>query len=289
MNIIELSNHTRDKADALRQVREAKDEANLAGWKLRKSKADSLRRRRSAGIARAHRNKQWLKLAFLALFRSPTGVSTPTRPSPVQACDEEQRWLCGDTGEKQVAVFLARRLDDEWTLLQGYCNRRGEIDSILVGPGGIHAIEIKYQKGDFYCEEKRWTRDKYDRYGNKVSSRERVEDRKGRTPAQQLEAPAKMLQAYLNKPMAGIRVKTHVLFSHPESSLKSVIEPRMDSVSHITDQVLLDQLTRSRQILDQDAVCQVVALVRRSHANNDRGLRARRKCQQTLHQMPSVR
>ena len=53
--------------------------------------------------------------------------------------------MAGIEGEQLVASGLGRVLDDEWTLIRGYRNRRGEIDHLLLGPRGLIAIEGKHR------------------------------------------------------------------------------------------------------------------------------------------------
>jgi nuclease-like protein len=45
--------------------------------------------------------------------------------------------MAGADGERLVAAGLGRVLDDDWTLIRGYRNRRGEIDHLLLGPRGL--------------------------------------------------------------------------------------------------------------------------------------------------------
>jgi hypothetical protein len=37
-------------------------------------------------------------------------------------------------------------LSNDWVLLRGYRNRRGETDPVLVGPAGVWAIEVKRRR-----------------------------------------------------------------------------------------------------------------------------------------------
>ena len=53
-----------------------------------------------------------------------------------------QQQGAGAYGEDLLAWCLSG-LSDEWVLLRGYRNRRGETDGVLVGPHGVWAIEIK--------------------------------------------------------------------------------------------------------------------------------------------------
>ena len=67
----------------------------------------------------------------------------PGRRRPAVPTDAEEKIKAGIAGEQQVAAELGQALDDDWTLLRGYRNRRGEIDHLLLGPRGLFAIEVK--------------------------------------------------------------------------------------------------------------------------------------------------
>jgi hypothetical protein len=95
--------------------------------------------------------------------------------------DTEEILKAGIAGEELVAVELGRALDDNWTLLRGYRNRRGEIDHLLLGPQGLFAIEVKNLNATVHIDGDRWQADKYDNYGNLVEQRP-IADRKGRSP-----------------------------------------------------------------------------------------------------------
>ena len=60
-----------------------------------------------------------------------------------------------------MATELGRALDDDWTLLRGYRNRRGEIDQLLLGPRGLFAIEVKNLNATVTVDGDRWRADKY--------------------------------------------------------------------------------------------------------------------------------
>ena len=57
-----------------------------------------------------------------------------------------------------VATELGRALDDGWTLLRGYRNRRGEIDQLLLGSRGLFAIEVKNLNATVHVDGDRWQR-----------------------------------------------------------------------------------------------------------------------------------
>ena len=84
------------------------------------------------------------------------------------ASDQEAILAAGMTGEQTVATELGAVLGDEWVLLRGYRNRRGEIDHILLGPRGMFAIEVKHRNATVDISGDQWRFRKYDRYGNLV-------------------------------------------------------------------------------------------------------------------------
>src|ERR1700730_1840027 len=118
----------------------------------------------------------------------------PKNASPSTAhTDTAEKIRAGTAGDQLVATELGRALDDDWTLLRGYRNRRGEIDHLLLGPQGLFAIEVKNINATVHIDGDRWRADKYDNYGNLVEQRE-VADRKGRSPSEQLNESAGELE-----------------------------------------------------------------------------------------------
>ena len=59
---------------------------------------------------------------------SPGGARNAASPGPpvpsAGHTDTEERLMAGIAGEQQVAADLGRALDDDWTLVRGYRNRR---------------------------------------------------------------------------------------------------------------------------------------------------------------------
>jgi hypothetical protein len=143
----------------------------------------------------------------------------PNQPSMRQADTEEIVWNAGSHGEAIVAQTLGAALGDDWFLLKGYCNSAGEIDQILVGPSGIVALEVKYVTGVIHCDGNRWWRDRYDQWGNIVATAEALQDRRGRSPSDQVNAVANRLQEFLRKRSTVSRVYRVVIFSHENAQL----------------------------------------------------------------------
>ena len=117
-------------------------------------------------------------------------------PAAGHPTDLEEKIMAGIAGEQLVATELGRALDDDWTLLRGYRNRRGEIDQLLLGPRGLFAIEVKNLNATVHVDGDRWRADKYDNYGNLVEQRP-IADRMGRSPSVQLNEPADDLERFL--------------------------------------------------------------------------------------------
>ena len=132
--------------------------------------------------------------------------------------------MAGIAGEQLVAVELGRALDDDWTLLRGYRNRRGEIDHLLLGPRGLFAIEVKNLNATVYVDGDRWRADKYDNYGNLVEQRP-IADRRGRSPSVQLNEPADDLERFLRERGQPVQVQRVVILAHRRSRLGAVRNP----------------------------------------------------------------
>ena len=104
------------------------------------------RARRARDQARArHQWLSWLRLALAARRERRQAPRPPAPRASGSTTDREEILVAGLAGEELVKTALDGRLDDEWTLIRGYRNRRGEIDHLLLGPRGVVAIEVKYR------------------------------------------------------------------------------------------------------------------------------------------------
>ena len=157
----------------------------------------------------------WLSLA--ALWRRPAGPPSPPSPS-LPPTHGEAALAGGVKGEQEVAVALDSALGDGWVLVKGYRNRRGEIDYLLLGPGGLFAVEVKYVNGTFRITRDRWRYVKYDNYGNPVEEGA-VQDRGGRPPNVQLTEPLAVLEEFLAKRGQSVRMQPVVLLNHPKARI----------------------------------------------------------------------
>ena len=172
---------------------------------------------------------QSLKSALEIFYKySSNKPSKPIKPrypyTPIKAMpsEEDRIWESGKSGEQQVHDYLQRQLSDDWTLLSGYKNHKGEIDKILIGTEGIFAIEIKNINGSIYCNGDKWWKDKYDKYGNLVELNVPIQDRRGRSPSQQLNEPANILQTFLRRTLLTCQIHRIVVFTHESSEIEDL-------------------------------------------------------------------
>jgi hypothetical protein len=180
-----------------------------------------------------------------------------------QASDREEIIKAGIKGEDMVAAGLGRRLGDDWTLLRGYRNRRGEIDHLLLGPQGLVAIEVKYLNGVVHCDGDSWWLDKYDQYGNQVEPRKQIADRGGRSPSVQLNEPADQLAGFLSAQGHPVQVQRVVLFTHPRSRIGHCDNPTV-RIGTSADAVV-KLLKGTRLTVDAGQLAQLERLIMRDH------------------------
>lgn len=68
------------------------------------------------------------------------------------------RWLAGARGERKIGEILEALADDGWFAIHDVNFGRGNIDHILVGIGGVFAIETKSRKRPIHPD---WVRDEH--------------------------------------------------------------------------------------------------------------------------------
>jgi hypothetical protein len=269
MRVVELSNHPGDMLHDVSQRRQAAQRRAQAGYQdaviRHQARVQTVRVRRD----RARRNRQWwtwLRLIFAVWAENRRKPPAGPRTNDTDT-DTEERIRAGIAGEQLVATQLGRALDDGWTLLRGYRNRRGEIDHLLLGPKGLFAIEVKNINATVSIDGDRWRADKYDNYGNLVEQRE-VADRKGRSPSEQLNEPAGELERFLHEHGQPVTVERVVVLAHKRSRVGSRRHPTVH-VGTSTD-YLLSLVSDSRQELDERQRAGTERLIRRDHDFNER-------------------
>lgn len=211
----------------------------------------------------------WLRLAF-AVSRARR-EATRQQLASAQPDAREQTIRAGRNAERRVASELARTLDNEWILLRGYRNSRGEIDALLLGPRGLFAIEQKYRSVRVYVCGDTWTAEQVDRYGKPHGPRFPIRDRKGRSPSGQVREPAAALSRWLSTNKRGTPITAVVLLTHPNARVGSMKDPTVRveiSVSH-----LLALVERSGYTLNAGRRADIERLVRRDHAFHNSGKR----------------
>lgn len=176
--------------------------------------------------------------------------------------DQEAILTAGIEGERLTAGSLGRSLADDWTLLRGYHNHRGEIDHLVLGPRGLLAIESKHRNATVYCDGDHWWCIKYDKYGN---PRERGEmtDNRGRSPSQQLNEPADQLERFLRSRGHSVAIQRIVLLTHSRSRLGNCASPTAHVMTSPASVIKL--INASHTVITDDEQAQLERLIIRDH------------------------
>jgi hypothetical protein len=263
MQVVELSNHPGDMLDDVSRRRRAADRRAQDSYDdaliQHQARVQTLRVKRDRA-RRQHQWWTWLRLAFAVWAEKRR---TPRRPADGQATfDEESRIRAGIVGEQLVADELGRALGDDWTLLRGYRNRRGEIDHLLLGRGGLFAIEVKNINATVHVDGDRWRADKYDNYGNLVEQWP-ITDKRGRSPSEQLNAPADELERFLHERGQQVIIQRAVILTHRRSRLG----PARQTTVHVGTSTgyLLSLIHDSPDNLGDRQRAEIQRLIRRDH------------------------
>lgn len=293
MKKIVLSDHTSDCIAAKELEREKQYQSDLAEWqekckdisaaheiKVKEYETALKERRGHLETLKAKRSEAWQQKAiwqFIMLIvkimvyswshmpERPRGPYLPHQPWKQDVSEQEHIWAVGREGEIKVSEYLATQLDDSWYEISGYKNWKGEIDKVLVGPDGIFAIEIKNINGKIYCDGDGWIKDKYDKYGNAVELGLPIEDRKGRSPSQQVNEAADMLQAYLQKFWPGCRIYRLILATHECSRIGGINELTVDEFCLFDGWTVGETLRRSRFKLSLPDVAKAINKIEGDH------------------------
>lgn len=201
----------RRQRESAQQPEDDRYRQELAG---RQSRLDQARQQRD----RARNPLSRLRWAVTAWWRRLARAAR--RPAPPVLSPGEEAIMGGIKGEQEVADALNATLGHAWTLIKGYRNRRGEIDYLLLGPGGLFAIEVKYVNGTFDITRERWRYVRYDNYGNHVGDG-LLADARRRPPNVQLGEPLAMLEQFLASRGQPVRMRAVVLLNHPKARISS--------------------------------------------------------------------
>lgn len=189
----------------------------------------------------------------------------PALPLMRAADHEELRWITGHEGESRARERWASLFSNSWTLVCGYQNCAGEIDQILVGPTGVHAIEVKNINGRISCDGDRWWRDRFDSYGNLVEARIPIRDKRGRGPSAQLNASADLLEDLLARHAGIPRVWRVVAFAHPRARMGKLRRRTVNWIGPIDALTAVHFAGNRSTSTSQERAGQVVSLIESSH------------------------
>jgi hypothetical protein len=267
MQRITLSDHTADMVQQAEQQRAAENAARVAAYeKACQQKLVSVDAARQQMRDAWSRRKVFAAISHALRMQWRNQFGWPSRPRPVTArTDAENVWKAGSEGEAGVAQFLARQLNDEWTLVCGYSNARGEIDQVLVGPRGVFAIEVKNVNLRVRIAGDTWTGDKYDNYGNLKETGKVIADKRGRSPARQINESADRMVEFLRKSMPQITCHRLVVLSHPKAVIESASDPT--AIPIILSQWNLDRTIFKVPVsMDVAERSKVIEVLKRDHA-----------------------
>lgn len=215
-----------------------------------------------------------------ALWRRMIGASTPqerdalarTRSAWEQVTRAEHgkrqmhhrvsQQSAGQSGEDALVQGLSG-LSDEWVMLRGYRNRRGETDHVLVGPLGLWAVEVKRRRIRLHVDGDHWWYEKVDNWGNIVETGRAV-DGGGRTWARQVNDIAGALATWLGRNGHQVPVRTGVMLLHERAELGRCRKLTVDMIGSRPAQ-LLDAIKSRSTSLSPDACGEITRLIRRDH------------------------
>lgn len=153
-----LSDHAgatlRDTRD---QQRQASDDHGRAQTRLWNAEAEYQAARRNKSVW-----KRLLSIPSAEEKEARQHLEDANRQN--QQTDARQRQLeqkvhqqaAGVRGEDALASSLSSALSDDWVMLGGYRNRKGEADLVLVGPSGVWVIEVKNRNVRLHIDGDHW-------------------------------------------------------------------------------------------------------------------------------------
>ena len=266
MQKIILSDHTTAQLNAAQQERQRQYHVRLFSYNEAITKHDERKVQARVRLSEAWNQRHiWETLSGFFKMIGAYVIRKPSRPIMQGAGDQEKIWSAGNEGEKKVENFLSSNLDDQWTLINGYKNGKGEIDQILVGSRGVFAIEIKYSNGTIFCDGDRWWRDKYDQYGNLVETNKLIADKRGRSPSRQVNESSELLQSFLQKRYPSLRIYRSIIWAHDRSKLGVVNNLNVDYTAVVNDWDLGRFLRNSTYQLSQDEQQRIIESIRKDH------------------------
>lgn len=283
MKNIVLTDHAGEQIAAAQQARQIEHARAQAAYEERQAPAKARSDWLGTRARQAWESYRYVTWLFLKIIRYLHGfiwgVISWRAPEPAPAGKSEAIWSAGSQGEQLVKARLAAVLGDEFVLVCGYKNQKGEIDQILVGPHGVICIEIKFMNGHITCVGDSWSRDRYDNYGNLVERNLPIRDKGGRAPSAQINESADRLEEFLRQRMGIERVCRAVVFAHESSVLQSIKAPTVDVVTDLKTFAiwrLIDGMQRNACLVSVEEVVGLICRDHRFHSQREIRYRAAR-------------
>ncbi len=148
-----------------------------------------------------------------------------------QAKIGRERLAAGDRGERVIPDHLRDR-SNQWIVFNGYRNRRGEIDHLILGPLGLWAVEVKNQRVLLDVSGQNWMAHKLDTSGKVVGEQPATDrDGTGRNWGRQVAEPAEVLADNLTAAGHPIPIQTAVILVKPGAVVARCTDPGVDLVT----------------------------------------------------------
>jgi len=237
-----LSDFTSDEPARLKRAREEAFESEMAQFRELdiKRQADAAELRRQYDDAWTAGRYLFAVVLWFRILFAP-GPESPPLPKMAAVTAAERILESGDAGQRAVIEQLASRLDDRWIALSGYFNRRGEVDIVLIGPGGIGCIEVKTLNAEVTVDGDVWSRQFRGRHGQAIGTPGLVLDKGGRSPSRQLNEPAEHLRLWLQRHGVAMQLQRWVVLAHANSRVGQVRNLMVDAVMR-TEELDVDRL-----------------------------------------------
>ncbi|MCX5814142.1 MAG: nuclease-related domain-containing protein [Proteobacteria bacterium] len=153
----------------------------------------------------------------------------------------KKRSICktGLAGEEALGIYLKNTLPDEYTAFYNVPVEHGDIDDcLLMGPGGLYAIEVKNHKGVITYSDNAWRQVKTGRGGTSYTGNIK-------NPSFQLIKNIRWLNRYFQRKDIKIWIQGIIVFTHPDAilsvdNLKTVKAVKLEDLGKtiINDNVL---------------------------------------------------
>jgi hypothetical protein len=275
MRQIILSDYVTDVLEQRHRERESRYAVKLENYnnelKRRQDRTDESRKL----LTEAWKGWKLLQLIkCLFAYLDCRTLPRPRKPFPEGPDEIDRRYASGREGERRVDEYLRTRLSDEWILLCGYRNGKGETDRVLVGPGGIFSMEIKNINGYVSCKGDSWTRDICDAYGRRVKLNVSIVDGNGngrqRSPSSQLNEPTDILERHLKRTLPDCRICRIVILTHERSRIAKLDDLKLDEVTLLSEWNLEATFEKSPCRLTKTEVERIVQKIESHHHYMDR-------------------